>query len=192
MRKLKFTIILLIATLLCSCNADVSIDGINSFQTNQSHYELNVCLLPSDDFLSRFKCIDIDYSYREQYNSPLSLFATERSMIIGTYEMSVYEQAKAYCLEKMELSSSNVISYNGYTFLENIELAVDQGRYGDDRVNVFPQWFNMFAYNDDLKCLVFMGFYSPDLTSRDAIKVVDNWGEFLKEHYSDVYDFGIK
>ena len=74
---------------------------------------------------------------------------------------------------------------NGFVFLENLETAIAQKR----EECAFPIDFNMFVYNDNLKCLVFMGYYNPDYTNKDAMSIINNWEDFLETYFSDVYDF---
>ena len=171
-----------------SCSEKIGVDGIENYQDNHSHYELNAYLLPSSGFIEEFEHIDIDYHYRAEYKTYFSCEGVERTLLVVEYGQEVYDEAKMYCLQNLQLSESNLLEYNDYLFVENIELAVKQERYG--KASSFPQWFNMFAYNDDLRQLIFMGFYSPDYSSKDAQNVCDNWGEFIEKHFSDIYDWG--
>ena len=174
MKKLCVSVLLCFLVLLfCSCSEKISIDGIENFQVSHSNYELNVCLLPSADFIEKFEHTNIDYHYYAEYGTYLSIAGTERTLLVAEYGPDTYEEAKTYCLQNLQLSETNSVEYNNYTFIENIELAVGQERYG--KANSFPKWFNMFAYNDSLRRLVFVGFYSPDYTSADAQNVCDNW-----------------
>ena len=186
----RFYVIVLICVLLfacSSCNEKYGLDGIENFQENHSDYELNVFLLPTKDFIREFEYVDIDYHYRAEYETYFSIGGTERTLVVVEYRQEVYEKAKAYCLQNLQLSETNIIEYCDYTFIENIALPINQDRYG--QINSFPKWFNMFAYNDELKTLIFIGFYSPDYTSADAQNVRDNWGAFIEKHFSDIYSF---
>lgn len=177
---------------LCSCgdrfngekySEKFNVDGVENFEVNEGDFELNHYILPSMDFLENFSCLDVDYHYRRKFKTWLSIVGTECSLIAIQYEQNNYESAKEYCLQNMQLLESNCVEYNGYTFIENTELATKQNRTS------FPKWFNMFAYNDKLNCLVFMGFYGEDYWVDDAQEVKDNWGTFLEKHFSDVYDW---
>ncbi len=190
MKKIKTGIVfLLISFLFSSCSQTICYDGFEIYRPEaHSEVELNVHLLPTNDFDSRFEYVDIDYHFRAHYKTPLSLIGTEKTIVIIEYEQSVYEKAKEFCLEEMKLSDSNIIEYNGYIFIENIKLAVAQDRYKNGS-STYPEDFNMFAYNEELNVLVFMGYYNAKYSAKDAEYVSANWGEFLEENFSDLYDF---
>lgn len=189
MKQLHIVVLLcLLIFMLCACSETHCVDGIENFQVDHSNYELNVYLLPSDDFVDRFAHINIDYHYRAEYETYLSIAGTEKTFLVTEYEQEIYEQAKTFCLQNLQLSDVSTMEYNGYIFVENTKLAVQQNRFG--KANAFPKWFNIFAYNDSLRQLVFIGFYSPDYSSEDAQNVCDNWGEFIEKHFSDIYDWG--
>lgn len=183
MKKVNLILALcFIMMIMCSCNSKYSVDGFENLNVNDSNYELNHYILPSDDFADTYEYKNIDYTFRDEY---LSIFYwTERSLIVIEYDEDVYTQAKEYCLDNMMLNESMTLEYNGYTFIENIKLAVGQER------NSFPHWFNMFAYNDDVNILVFMGFYGTNYDyQKDLQNVKDNWGDFLDEHFAELHDF---
>ena len=185
MKKYIAFLLCISTVLLCSCSSEYSVDGYENFQVSHSHYELNNCLLPTEDFAEMFQYNNIEYYYREKYKSMLEF--VEKSLLVIKYEKSIYELAKEYCLQNMQLADSHYIEYNGYVFIENIKLAIAQDRYGT--LNDFPALFNMFSYNDNLNCLVFMGIYCPNYTSDDAQNVRANWGDFLEKHFSDIYEW---
>jgi len=185
MKKIIIFLLCFATVFLCSCGSEYSIDGYENFQTSHSHYELNHYLVPSLDFTELFQYTDIDYYYREEYNSLFDF--TERSFLVVKYEKQIYEQAKEYCFQNMQLSDTNFVEYNEYVFIENTELATKQDRNGT--LSSFPNWFNMFSYNDNSNSLLFLGFYNSNYTSDDAQNVRDNWGAFLEKHFSDIYDW---
>ena len=201
MKKISLVITLfLLLSSLCSCtnkNVDdeiiydriIKVDGINNFKNNEGNYELNVYLLPTDDFVNRFDYTDIDYHYREHYESNIDFVGYEKSIVVIKYEENVYEQAKEFCLQEMTLSENYILEHNGYVFKENVELAIEQDRYREDFVYSFPKRFNMFAYSDSLNCIIFLGFYCPDYTNEDAMLTIKKWDQFLYRYYSDVYCF---
>ena len=202
MKKLSLIIsVFLLLFLLCSCtneskecnkiyNRILEVNGIDNFKNNEGNYELNVYLLPTDDFINRFDYTDIDYHYREHYESYVDFVGYEKSIVVIKYEEEIYEQAKQFCFEEMNLSETYTLKYNTNVFIENIELGLAQNRYSEDFVYTFPKRFNMLAYNDSLNCLIFLGFYCPDYTNEEAMLIIKNWGQFLNHHFSDVYDFG--
>lgn len=190
MKKYKVLVLMFIIVLCFSgCSIfegfTLSESGIENFKTVEGEVELNLYLLPSEDFIERFDTIDVSYNARQRYKTKLSILGIETVLIVATYDDSVYAQAKEYCLSEMMLYSEIIIDYNGYRFIENNELAIGQS----NRISRFPRWTNMFAYNDDKCELVFMGFYDDNYSYDDADAVCENWGDFLKEHFSEDYDF---
>ena len=181
---------------LCSCgdrfngekySEKFNVDGIENFEVKEGDFELNHYILPSMDFLDKFSFLDVDYHYRYDHKTIFSIVCTERSLITIHYEQEEYQQAKEYCLQNMQLLESNRVKYNGYVFIDNVKL--ETLRNNNIPTSQFPDYFNMFIYNDDLNCLMFMGFGGEDNYGFDAQEVKDNWGEFLEKHFSDVYDW---
>lgn len=190
MKKIQLlSIILVISLLFCSCqNPSRRIEGIEYFFDGESEFEINVWILPSDDFLERFDYTNAEYCFDVKYKHYLSMLGNERSLIAINYEQSSYEDAKAFCLQEMVLSDSNRVEYNGYTFIENIRIAKDPT--GNSYSSQFPQYYNMFAYNDNLQCLIFIGRYDLQMDhSVTAQDILSNWGEYLNEQFSDIYSF---
>ena len=188
MKKLTMIVICCVLLLsLCSCKfiRDYSVRGVENFDAEYSDFELNVCLLPTEDFLERYEYINADYRYSAENAGVLSLDESHESIVMIQYEDDVYLQAKQYCLDNMELSDSNIIPYGDYIFFENIELAVGMGKYGSPIG--FPRWFNMFAYNDTLRQLVFIGYYDSTFYDVDIVEFQKQWGSFLQEHFGEVY-----
>jgi len=192
--KKFFVILLVVITLLflCSCNSFndvVYYEGIESFRSTQGGLEVNVHILPSDDFFERFKSVDAKYYYKADYKSMLSIVGMERSVVVLQYDRDVYETAKVFCQQEMMLSDTNVFDYYDYTFIENIKLAVGQDRFDDGENLEFPYWSNMFAYNDNDCTLAFLGCYFPTEYRNDLSITQDNWGEYLEDTFSDLYEF---
>ena len=184
MKRKIFALLCCIFLLFCLCSCTVRIDGYENFKINTSDYELDHYILPSEDFVNIFPNIGLDYHFRDEYSI---IRFVERSFIVIEYEKETYEIAKEYCLQNMQLSDADPLEYNNYIFIENIELAVKQNRY--ENPGSFPHWFNMFAYNDNMNCLVFMGFYGSIYKPDDSPDVRDHWGEFIEKHFSDLYDW---
>ena len=186
MKKVILYIVVMVAltVLLCGCGEHtvVSVDGIDNCRLkSDSDYELGWFLLP-EDLLGKYEYLDADYHFRVK-TCYIPWFSDSETMVLEvTYEPEIYIQAKEYCLQEMELSETGIIEYNGYTFIENLGLK---------DVNGFPRCFNMLVYNDDLNGLVFMGFVDYDYYIINGDKyTTENWGQFLEEKFSDIYDFG--
>lgn len=189
-KTIAFVILLVLLFTLCSCET-YAYDGIEKIESlkNQTEYELNFYLLPSDDFLERFKYVDADYKYRAEYKTHISPGGIDRSFLFVEYEPEMYVQAKDFCLQKMMLSDTNILEYNGYTFIENYELEAKE--HPDYKMHYFPHWFNMFAYNDANHRLVFIGLYTVEHNADDHQEVCDNWGNFVEYYFGDIYDWSI-
>lgn len=186
--SLSFAILVLFLFSGCSVfeGYTLSADGIENFDTVEGEFELNSCLLPSDDFLEQFDTIDISYHARQKYKTKLGLTSKESTLVSATYTAETYSEAKSYCLNKMTLNYDVVIEYNGYVFIDNYELATNPL---DNYTSKFPQWTNMLAYNDEKCELVFLGFYDGKYSNDDAEEVCANWGDFLDEHFAELHDF---
>ena len=137
------------------------------------------------DFIEQFDYIEAKYAHYCQ-----DAFFKDwrcRSIMPFTYSAEVYEEAKQYAMDNFVLSKEHCFSYNGYVFVENITHAstTHDGLDENGENKEFPRWFNMFAYNDEKKTLVFLGFYySDEVTTLTN----ENIGDFLKEYYY-IYDF---
>ena len=184
-------VILVLSLILSGCKYEVYIEGIENFSVNDSTVSTNSCILPSDDFIEKFDYTNGEYFYSDVNEHWLLPAYSEQSIVILNYEKDVYEQAKEYCLDTMELSEKNQFDYNGYVFIENIGLAKAWDRLEDGLNTRYPNHFNMFAHNDDTNCLVFMGFYSsPDKKDGNIHLAESDWGAFLETYFYQYYDFG--
>lgn len=166
-----------------SNGGEIIIKGIDNFSENSSSYGLGDELMPSLDFIEQYEYVDMKYYFRIDYQGPFHLESAEHVVIVGSYEESIYKQAKEYCFQKMQLSEINIIEYNGYIFAQNNKT--------EDSEEQFPHRFTMFAYNDELCHLAFMGFCDYNYTFNDTEEVLENWEVFLDKHFSDLYDFGM-
>ena len=198
MKKTCAVLIIAITLLfLCSCDMaspylgqdHIRISGIEEYPSNLSNFELHVHLLPTDGFIDRFKHTDAEYHFAQDYDGFWDITGKERLVLALTYEESIYKQAKAYCFQNMQLDETNMLEYGGHIFIENIKLAVGQDRYGDGKLNGYPRFFQMFAYNDVTHSLVFIGFYDSEYTSQDADVVSSQWEKFLQENFLELYSF---
>ena len=164
-------------------------DGIQNFNKYDGPSEINVDILPSDDFIEKFEYIDAQYFYRECYDGWWDALADEKSVVVFRYDENNYNAAKEFCLNEMNLSDTYTLEYNGYVFKENIATAIRYSVYSVDDVHSFPRRFNMFAYNDELNTLVFFGCFFSGYSDDDAMLIISQWGEFLDANFSDLYSF---
>jgi hypothetical protein len=165
----------------------VDVCGIENFDRTEGFVEINVHLLPSEDFLNDYSYISAQYDHKKIFKNRLSISATECSLVVVNYDKEQYALAKKYCLQNMDLINS--FKYNGYTFAENIRLAIGQDRLKEDNSIVCPEWFNMFAYNDEKCCLVFLGANILDGIDENTKTDPNIWGAFLDQYFSEYYAF---
>ena len=163
--------------------------GKEEFGRDGGVVELGVCLLPDDEYTSRFPSISEIYHFLAYYKHHWSIAGQENMVVVLRYEPSVYEEAKTYCLNKMRLLDIGIPDHNNYQFIENIKLAEEQDRVKGGRILSFPEHFNLLAYNDQDHKLAFMGFYSPDLTCSDEAreKVLADWAHFVEENFPELW-----
>lgn len=169
----------------CGCSPyEIYVEGIDNFSIADSSTSLNQRILPSEEFLETYEYISAEYFYRDTYKTPLSVESIEQSIVIVTYDSNNYELAKSFCFDSMELSDTNQCTYNNYVFVENVALFKARNEATD-----YPYWFNMFVYNDNEKCLLFMGYSASVIYHEQAGLATENWGEFLDKYYGDFYNF---
>ena len=178
-------VVLLIFTLV-SCSP-VQITGLKQWNFTDSSTSLTKYLFPDEDFLSCFEYLDGDYHYFDNCKPWDHL---EVAIAFTEYEDEVYLKAKQYCFDNMLLSEYNRIEYNGYVFVETLELPRDYKHLEDGKNTNYPYHMNMFAYNDSLNRLVFLGFYCSVEGEDKADIIKTDFGAFLETYYSEYYDFG--
>ena len=171
---------------LVSCNLLLSglefeTSGIENFRPATSTVGTTTCIIP-EKFLDDFKYENAQYYYNDE--CPAFDFHIDRGIIICEYDDEVYTEAKNYCLDNMELFHDTAIEYNGYTFIENVEVFEHED---------CPNNFNMFVYNDDRQCLIFLGFYFFNINDKYTPHeyAPDDFIEILETYFTDYgyYDF---
>lgn len=107
----------------------------------------------------------------------VDLGVDERLLLYFRYEDDVYQKAKAYLMEDLELSDDTLpmAEYNGYVFYD-IFLSRDSIRD-----------FNCFVYNDNNNTIILLGLYYTYCT--DKVYVGYEFPEFLNAFYGGWYDF---
>lgn len=190
MRRLSIVLmVIFLCSLVCGCDSrnQLYVDGIENFKLTEGSYEINVHILPSEDFIVKFPYSTAKYNYKQLYKHHFSISATECSLIVIHYEATQYSIAKSYCLENMDLI--NNFEYNEYVFAENIRLAIEHGRVDNGKVTHSQEWFNMFGYSDTKCCLVFVGSHILDGIDDNTKTDATAWGEFLQTYFSEFYTF---
>lgn len=170
---------------MSSCQS-VEIHSIEKFELSTSTVSLTQYLLPDEGFIDMFKYTDGNYHY---YDNCKLANALELVLMELSYDAETYSKAKNYCLESMYLSDENVKEYNGYIFLENLELPQHLNRLENQKNVKFPYTFAMFSYNDSKQTLIFIGFYCGTGLHNEVDRDATDWGAFLDKYYSEYYDF---
>lgn len=190
MRNLSIALILLfLCSAVCGCDSKnrVYVEGIENFKPTEGYYEINAHILPSEGFVDMYPYSTAQYNHKQLFNSIFSITETECSLIVIHYDATQYINAKTYCLQNMDLI--NTFQYNDYMFSENIRLAIAQDRVDDGKVMYSPEWFNMFAYSDTKRCLIFMGAYIHEGIDENAKTDSGAWAQFVQLYFSDFYSF---
>ena len=188
MKKNYVIAIICVCFLLCACSiTPYKKEGLDQWSIYDSNVEITQFLFPDESFLNSFEYCDGDYHYFDDCKSWNGL---EVAIAFTEYEDDVYLEAKQYCIDNMLLSEYNRMEYNGYVFVENLQLAQDQNFLENGKNKRYPYRMNMFVYNDSLNRLVFLGFYCTGKVEEQADIIDTDFGAFLELFYSDYYDFG--
>lgn len=196
MKKARLLVLLLLLSLLlpgCAADEGYSLESVGkeAFEHYNGEYELDVYLLPGEDFPSLYPAETEYYHFIARYRHRWSVTAPESLLVLLRYEPSVYAEAKQYCFEQMKLRDIGLPVCRDTCFLENTALPEALGRSGDDgSATGFPTQFNLFAYNDRENTLAFMGHYSDVYASGDKNKVIEDWEGFLRANFPEIADIG--
>lgn len=165
----------LIAAVLSGCS--VKIKGLPNFSTADCPASLNQYLLPSETFLSDFPYLDGDYYYFDPDYRP-------KVIVYAQYTEETYTSAKDYCMEKFVLIENNQHEWGEYCFIENNTC---HNRRGEE--SWYPEWFNMFGYNDTEQTLFFVGFCDNSISEEDRTLLENDFAGFLQKYFGQCYNF---
>lgn len=163
---------------------EVYISGIENFSPFDSTLSLSQNLFPSEDFLDRFAYTEGDYHY--YFNGKLmGGYATSFSLL--RYAPGTYESAKEYCVQHFAITDEHQYTIGNYTFIEHLSYtsANKEGKYV--LTCQYPQLFNMFAYDDSSKTLLFLGYYNSNLDSPSTQIALTDFEAFFNEHFGKYY-----
>ena len=173
----------ILPNLLDSSSYAIEEVGKEEFGHDGGRVELGHYLLPDDEFTSRFSSISEIYHFMDWFEHHWSTLSRETWIVVLQYEPSVYEEAKAYCLDTMSLQDIDVPDYGNYRFLQNRKL-IDAD---PNRIMNFPDYFNMFAFNDQDQKLAFMGYNNGYDHGAERERVKNDWGGFLEERFPELW-----
>lgn len=157
MKRLFFKFCLcLITVLLCistvSCTPSIyTVTGIENYKRSDSSYGTVRYFLPHcdepDTFLKKFSYIRGDYDYYDAMDGGLlDGGAYETAILYMEYTEEIYEEAKTYAFQNLQLVEGSAREYKQYTFMQN------QGcDFEDQRA--------FFGHCDEKRILIFIGTY---------------------------------
>ena len=146
---------------------------------------LGLCrsLYPTQDFPACFPYSEGHYYY-DYGGSLLKSSATAFSVL--TYNAEQYDLAKALCLRKFSATDTHQYQVGGYHFVEHLCFTGEnvQGKY--EVMCQYPKRFNMFAYNDSLCTLLFLGYYESGSVNENHPALTD-FESFYNMYFSKYY-----
>ena len=159
------------------------ISGIENYAPADSTLSLSKYLYPSEDFLSRFEYTDGDYHY---YYNGIMLDGYAVAFSVLRYCPDQYETAKQFCFQQFTDTDEHQYQVGDYFFIEHLcyDNKNDEGEYVVSCL--YPEMFNMFAYNDSIHTLVFIGYYEPNSDFETQLALTD-FEAFYDEHFSAFY-----
>ena len=142
--------------------------GIDRFSVVDS--ELGICshLIPKD-FVSIFPNEEADYEYHDFGNWHIDI---DVALLYFRYNDFVYEEAKQFYTENMELTDEIYPTYGSFVFYRIIGMEDTLPGQG------FPRFFTMVAFSDEEKVIVAFGHYRDVLLAEP-----DDWATFLAGHF---------
>ena len=184
MKKLYSAILAIFITIvLTACEPPFIREGLDEYSSAICSVGLTQYLYPSEDFISKYAYHTGDFYY---YDNPLfSAWGLEIAFSYLQYDSLAYDEAKKYCIDSFVLSESNTYMFGEYYFVENITFENFNNTYYAD----FPEWFNMFGYDDSTKTLFFLGYHNSDPHDDVPQLAATDFPLFLNHVYSQYYDF---
>lgn len=167
-----------VAFTCCSCDEQVIVRrGLDSFRRSECSHGLTSYLIPCD-LLESHPPLNGDYYYFD----PVAGNGCVKAIMYLKYSEEMYADAKQYCFDNMLLGATRSISFESFTFLDNVSLDLIYPQRG------YPYRFNLFAYSDSLCTLLFLGYYSSNDAQQIERKLAETaFPEFISLVYSDCF-----
>ena len=159
------------------------VSGIENYHPADSTLSLSRHLYPSEDFLSRFKYETGDYQY---YYNGIMLDGYAVAFSALCYSPEEYEAAKHFCIQGFTETDEHQYQIEDYHFIEHLWCTVENAKGEYVLSCKYPEMFNMFAYNDSLCTLIFIGYYEPNSDPETQLALT-NFKEFYNEHFGKYY-----
>lgn len=172
----KLILLVVLCSLLVAC-APIEKYGLSEYSPSTSSVEITRQLFPEESFLTTFAYESGDYLY---YSAEDFLWGYETVMAYITYEDSMYEQAKAFCLERYKFCDNHQYECCNRVFSHIVK--------HEERSNCsYPEIFNMFAFDDQKHSLYFIGYWNGNPNDSERIKASENFSQFVQEVFPDLY-----
>lgn len=103
-----------------------------------------------------------------------------------TYDSEQYELAKEFCFRQFTNVDAHQYQVGDYHFVEHL-CQTSKNEAGKYEISCeYPEIFNMFAYNDALCTLLFLGYYEPNEAGETLLALTD-FEAFYDLHFSRYY-----
>ena len=180
----KFMCIPIALLFLCMCPIFQSqVSGLDNYNPADSTLSLSSHLYPSEDFLSRFEYISGDYQY---YYNGIMLDGYAVAFSVLNYSPEQYKEAKQFCFQMFSETDEHQYQVGEYHFIEHLWRTAENDKGEFVLSCQYPEMFNMFAYNDSLCVLIFIGYYEPDSDPATLLALTD-FEAFYYEHFGIYY-----
>ena len=159
------------------------VSGIENYSPADSTLSLSKYLYPSEDFLTRFAYTAGDYQY---YYNGIMMDGYAVAFSVLNYSPEQYETAKQFCFQEFTHTDEHQYQIGDYHFIEHL-CYEDKNEMDEFVVScLYPEMFNMFAYNDSLHTLLFLGYYESNC-DRTTQLAESNFETFYGEVFAKYY-----
>lgn len=189
---LEFILIITIILSFSSCSLffdtnTYHVHGIDEYLYDDSWNGLTQNIFPCVDFIQKFSYVNGDYHYYDNFYTNEKFL--EKVFCILEYNNDIYQDAKEFCMSKMNLNKENQIEYKDHIFYVNQGLYQADFEVDDKWILDFPYYFTMFGYSDVSNTLIFIGLYCADDYYESADKINTDFDSFWVDFYGDYYSF---
>ena len=202
MKKFYLILISILLVFLTSCCYEIEKNDLYDYKQYISESGIGYSdveldhpdyFLPSRTFLTDYEYLTGNFYYYE--NSPFCdtdehKYKPDRSFISLTYNKETYCLAKANVLKNIAVYNEKYYHYNDYQFYINKNFMDSIDTQDSTKM---PSWFTMVCYNDTNNTIIFLGFSQsyPKLDDKYLYNIDNNWGDFIKQYYGDLYNFDV-
>lgn len=150
------------ALALLALSTDKQVSGLEEYSPADCSLSLSAYLFPCEDFPEKFSYLAGDYQYF--YDGRIS-GSNAVALSYLKYAPEMYEEAKTFCLQQFSATDEHRFVLKGYTFIEHLWRTKKNAQEKWVTTCGFPDHFSMFAYNDESRVLLFLGYYNGETGS---------------------------